>query len=64
MLQLSDPSIFMMLGMAEVKFLNDLIFFDYLTDDSTACDQYPATDGLQQKDAKLCSKHGVAVVHG
>eukprot|EP00973_Karenia_brevis_P029431 4060808-Karenia_brevis.AAC.1 len=36
MLQLCDPSIFMMLGMAEVKILNDLIVLDYLTDDSTA----------------------------
>eukprot|EP00973_Karenia_brevis_P067031 9321670-Karenia_brevis.AAC.1 len=36
MLQLSDPSVFMMLGMAEVKILNDLIFVDYLTDDSNA----------------------------
>eukprot|EP00973_Karenia_brevis_P023521 3238733-Karenia_brevis.AAC.1 len=36
MLQLPDPSIFMMLGMSDVKILNDLIFLDYLTDDNTA----------------------------
>eukprot|EP00973_Karenia_brevis_P020944 2880561-Karenia_brevis.AAC.1 len=36
MLQLSDPSVFMMLGMAEVKTLNDLILLDYFTDDNDA----------------------------
>eukprot|EP00973_Karenia_brevis_P029812 4112931-Karenia_brevis.AAC.1 len=35
-LRLSDPSIFMMLGMSDARMLNDVIFLDYLTDDSTA----------------------------
>eukprot|EP00973_Karenia_brevis_P070428 9790341-Karenia_brevis.AAC.1 len=34
--QLSDPSIFMMLGLTDVSLLNDLIFLDYLTDRSHA----------------------------
>eukprot|EP00973_Karenia_brevis_P089236 12374810-Karenia_brevis.AAC.1 len=33
---MSDPSIFMMLGLSDVKILNDLIFLDYLTDGSDA----------------------------
>eukprot|EP00973_Karenia_brevis_P085103 11812791-Karenia_brevis.AAC.1 len=36
MLQLSDPSVFMMLGMGEVKILNDLIVLDHLADDNNA----------------------------
>ena len=35
-LELSDPSIFMMLGVSNVKMVNDLIFLDYLTDDNNA----------------------------
>ena len=35
-LELSDPSIFMMLGVSNVKMVNDLIFLDYLTDGNNA----------------------------
>ena len=35
-LELSDPSIFMMMGLADMDTLNDLIFLDYVTESSYA----------------------------
>ena len=66
-LELSDPSIFMMLGVSNVKMVNDLISMDYLTDGNSAFNLYGASVSatrLQEEATGLCPAYAAANGHG